>query len=217
METGGPRVGVLTRPLGGYGEPVGAADHERRTADHEERAAADRAAEAAWSRGDEIALRRAWDQFGTLIHTYCVRALGDRELAADCTQETFLGAWRARARYDLERGALAAWLLGIARHKVLDARRRSARVPVAQADDGGRLPDAESDHQEELSDRLLLAHALETLSTRAREVIELAFYSDLTQVEIAKRLGLPLGTVKSDMRRGLQRLRAYLEEMGTRA
>jgi RNA polymerase sigma-70 factor (ECF subfamily) len=210
VETGGQRVSVLTRPLGGYGERVGAADHERR-------AAADRAAETAWSRGDESALRLAWDQFGTLIHTYCVRALGDRDLAADCTQETFLSAWRARTRYDLERGALAAWLLGIARHKVLDARRRSARVPVVQVDDGGRLPGAESDHQEELSDRLLLAHALETLPTRAREVIELAFYSDLTQVEIAKRLALPLGTVKSDMRRGLQRLRAYLEEMGTRA
>jgi RNA polymerase sigma-70 factor (ECF subfamily) len=62
-----------------------------------------------------------------------------------------------------------------------------------------------------LSDRMLVAHALETLSPRARSVVELAFYSDLTQTQIAEKLALPLGTVKSDMRRALQRLRTHLE------
>ncbi len=62
-----------------------------------------------------------------------------------------------------------------------------------------------------LADRLLVAHALDALSPRARQVVELAFYSDLTQTEIAARLDLPLGTVKSDMRRALQRLRTHLE------
>ena len=72
-------------------------------------------------------------------------------------------------------------------------------------------------YDEQLADRLLIAHALEALSPRARSVVELAFYSDLTQTEIAATTGLPLGTVKSDLRRGLQRLRSHLEGGGENA
>ena len=193
----------------GYRGPVGAVDDDAR-------AQADAAVAKAWVTGDPAALRLAWDQFGSLVFTYCVRALGDRELAADCTQETFLGAWRSRERFELDRGSLAGWLMGIAKFKVLDAYRAAPRVPTPQAppsdDAPGRPEVAVSEGEtDQLADRLLVAHALDELSPRARQVIELAFYSDLTQTEIAERLDLPLGTVKSDMRRGLQRLRLHLE------
>jgi RNA polymerase sigma-70 factor (ECF subfamily) len=176
------------------------------------RPAADVAVEQAWALGDESALRRAWEQFGTLVFTYCSRALGDREAAADCTQETFVSAWRSRERFDPDRGTFPAWLLAIARYRTLDAFRTGARVPTPGLADGeveraepGPGPD------DGLADRLLVAHALQSLSPRARQVVELAFWSDLTQVDIAAKLGLPLGTVKSDMRRALLRLRTHLE------
>ena len=179
------------------------------TAEEEGRAAADAAAEAAWVQGHGDALQRCYQQFGTLVFTYCVRALGDRDRAADCTQETFVGAWRSRDRFDPAKGTLAGWLIGIARYKVVDAQRATGRTPTPVEDP----PEAEvaSAPTDQLGDQLLVAHALETLSPRARQVVELAFYSDLTQTQIAERLSLPLGTVKSDMRRALVRLRAELE------
>jgi RNA polymerase sigma-70 factor (ECF subfamily) len=183
--------------------------------DEQSRAAADLAAADAWSVGGEAALEHAWRQFGTLVFTYCVRALGDRELAADCTQETFLGAWRSRDTYDPARGSLAAWLLGIARFKVLDARRASSRMAMPVADDQLAVGRAGDDVElDRLGDQLLLAHALDGLAPRPRQVLELAFYSDLTQTQIAEKLALPLGTVKSDLRRSLRWLREHLGDQG---
>ncbi|MGD9703308.1 MAG: RNA polymerase sigma factor [Acidimicrobiia bacterium] len=172
--------------------------------------AADDAVAARWVAGDDAALRLAYEQFGTLIFTFCSRALADQGAAADCTQETFISAWRSRDGYDPARGSLAGWLIGIARFKVRDAYRAAPRVPVP-SDDAAREEAGEDPDDDRLADRLLIAHALETLSPRARSVVELAFYSDLTQTEIAEKTGLPLGTVKSDLRRGLQRLRFHLE------
>jgi RNA polymerase sigma-70 factor (ECF subfamily) len=173
-------------------------------------------ASRAWSAGESTALRAAWDAYGRLVFTYCRRALGDDERAADCTQETFVSAWRARDRFDPAKGTLAGWLLGIARHRVLDAYRAAPRVPVP-VEEVSMPSGAEASRPDPdlLVDRLLIAHALEALPTAAREVVELAFYSDLTQAEIADRLGLPLGTVKSHMRRALRRLRTHLEGGGT--
>ena len=181
------------------------------------REAADDAVAARWVAGDDAALRLAYEQFGTLIFTFCSRALVDRGAAADCTQETFLSAWRSRDRYDPRHGSLAGWLMGIARFKVLDAYRAAPRVPVPSDDAAGNEATAGDPYDEQLADRLLIAHALEALSPRARSVVELAFYSDLTQTEIAETTGLPLGTVKSDLRRGLQRLRSHLEGGGENA
>jgi RNA polymerase sigma-70 factor (ECF subfamily) len=167
-------------------------------------------AEQAWLAGDDRALRAAWDQYGKLVYTYCARQLSDREAASDCTQETFVSAWRSRERFDPTKGTLASWLLGIARYRVLDQYRSSSRLPLPTSDaDLGEAP--RPDEAAAVADRLLVAHALEHLPARARRVVELAFYSELSQTEIAERLDLPLGTVKSDMRRALQRLRGHLE------
>jgi RNA polymerase sigma factor (sigma-70 family) len=176
------------------------------------RAAADAAAADAWLRGDEDALKVAWDRFARLVFSYCCRSLRDRDRAAECTQDTFVSAWRSRSRFDPAKGTLAAWLVGIARYKVLDSHRSAQRHPVPVEADTLDAGDAVDEaHGDRLADQLLVAHALESLSPRARAVVELAFYSDLTQVEIAERLDLPLGTVKSDMRRALLRLRGHLE------
>lgn len=170
------------------------------TADHDEELA------AAWLAGTDDAMRRLWDRYGTLVHTFCVRALYDRDAAADCTQETFVSAWRSRDRFDPARGSLAGWLLGIARHRVHDAYRATARTPVPHDD----LPPERvraADEPEALVRRLLLADALDSLDERPRKALQLAYYDGLSQTEIADRLGVPLGTVKSDMRRALIRLR----------
>jgi RNA polymerase sigma-70 factor (ECF subfamily) len=178
---------------------------------------ADLVAEA-FARGDERALRRAYDRHGALVYSFCRRSLVDEEAAKDVTQETFVAAWRSRERFDRSRGSLAGWLLGIARFKVLDEYRADARRPSPVDDVDGSGARAFGDGRpnrpeaaEALADRLLLADALTSLPDRPRGVIELAFYQDLTQQQIADKLGLPLGTVKSDLRRGLQRLRRQLE------
>jgi RNA polymerase sigma-70 factor (ECF subfamily) len=190
--------------------------------DASDRAGREIAAESAWVEGTDDALRLAWDAFGSLVFTYCSRALRDPDRAADCAQETFVSAWRSRERYDPTKGSLAGWLTGIARFRVLDAHRAAARTPlpvddpavdaaVGAGDAAAGAAAAEPPVADLLADRLLVAHALEALAPRPRQVVELAFYSDLTQAEIAARLDLPLGTVKSDMRRALQRLRSHLE------
>lgn len=176
-----------------------------------ERAVADADVAERWARGDDDALRLAYEQFGSLVFTFCVRALGDRHAAADCVQETFVSAWRSRERFDPTRGTLAGWLMGITRHRVLDTQRSRARRPMPSAELEHAPGPAAAGSDDQLAERLLVAHALSTLEDRARTVVELAYYSDLTHSEIATRTGLPLGTVKSDLRRGLQRLRAHLE------
>ena len=181
--------------------------------DPAERDAADAAVAVRWVDGDPEALRLAYDQFGSLVFTYCARSLVDRDAAADCAQETFVSAWKSRDGFDPARGSLSAWLLGIARYRVLDAYRRAARTPLPS----GELPVPQSESEagvaseDQLADRLLIARALDSLQPRVRQVVELAFYSDLTQTAIAAQTGIPLGTVKSDLRRGLERLRAELE------
>lgn len=172
----------------------------------------DLAAEAAWTAEGPDALRVAYESFGSLLFTYCLRSLGDREVAADCVQETLVSAWRSRERFDPQRGPLVAWLIGIARYRVLDARRSANRVPAPTEEVHGDAPgDGRPDDTDRLADRLLLARALESLAPRQRSVVELAFWSDLSQTEIAAKLDLPLGTVKSDMRRSLLRLRVEVE------
>jgi RNA polymerase sigma-70 factor (ECF subfamily) len=190
----------------GYGARV-ATGHDDDAPD-----AADDVVASAWVAGDESAVRLAWERYGSLVFTYCCRSLADRGAAADAVQETFVSAWRSRDRFDPHIGTLPAWLLGIARYRVLDAYRRAARTPATGGVDAlADQPDADRPTPDVLADRLLVARALETLGPRARQVVSLAFYSDLTQTEIASKLDLPLGTVKSDMRRALQRLRTHLE------
>ncbi len=134
------------------------------------------------------------------------------------TQDVFVSAWQARHQFDPERGALGAWLVGIAKRRIIDHVRREQRHTSRRADgsDETQLESLPSeDRTEERVDRIVqrteVAQALATLPERPREVIGLAYVHGLTHHEIAERTGIPLGTIKSDIRRGLLALRDQLE------
>lgn len=166
--------------------------------------------ELQFSRGDEAALKAAYDAHGDLIYTYCRRSLG-ADAARDVTQEVFLAAWRAAERFDTQRGSLAGWLMGIAKNKVIDHLRAGGRrVSTVGGADVSEIS-VGTEEAGALADRLLVSDAIASLSGRSREVVELAFFEDLTHAQIAERTQLPLGTIKSDIRRGLARMRRHLE------
>jgi RNA polymerase sigma-70 factor (ECF subfamily) len=109
---------------------------------------------------------------------------------------------------------LAAWLVGITKNKIVDKYRKDGRrVPEVYNDDGSRVERVPDDQSpiDRLANKLLITEALATLPDRPRRIVELAFYQDLTHEQIAEQTDVPLGTVKSDIRRGLARLRRYLE------
>src|SRR5918995_7543725 len=161
-----------------------------------------------WTAGDRDALRMAFDEWGGAIHTYLARRLPDGE-AADATQEVFVAAWRARDQFDPQRGGLAQWLFGIARNTCVAFHRRRARVPEPTAE--VPVVSALRPDDDDLADRLLLLGALDHLPERQLRVLRASFMEDWTNAEVAERLGLPLGTVKSDIRPGLLTLPAHLE------
>lgn len=166
------------------------------------------AAEVAFAEGDSGALERAYEAYGPMVYTMCRRALG-ADLAADATQEVFVSAWRARTQFDVRRGSLGGWLAGITKYRIVDVlRSRQRQVVVGEIDLASTTGPSGVD---EMLDRVLLADALERLPAASKRLIELAFFEHLTHAEIAERCALPLGTVKSDIRRGLARLRRHME------
>lgn len=160
--------------------------------------------------GDPEALRSAFDRWSPLVYTLALRSLADVTDAEEVTQRTFVEAWRSRAGYDESRARLGAWLVGIARHAIADAHEQRARIARLQRRIQSLGAD-ESFEEADLAERLLLSDEIERLEPDARTVITLAFYDDLTHGQIAERLGMPLGTVKSHIRRSLHRLRTRLE------
>lgn len=161
--------------------------------------------------GEPGALEDAYRRYGRVVFTFCRRAIGP-DLAEEATQDTFVAAWQASHRFDPERGSLGGWLMGIARHKMNDALRSRQRA-AARLERARLVADpAPAGHDvDALAQRLLLADGLNGLRPEVRELVELAFYSDLTHEQIAEQTGRPLGTVKSQIRRSLGALRRQLE------
>ncbi|MFF2487556.1 RNA polymerase sigma factor [Microbacterium sp. NPDC058062] len=162
--------------------------------------------------GDERALEQIYRRWSPIVFTLALRVLGDRGDAEDVTQKTFVSAWTSRASYDPAKGRLSTWLVTITRRRIadtLDARRR-----VRELHEKLRrfaMSDEPMSSEIDLGDRLLLADEIDRLEPDAQRVVRLAFYDDLTHQQIATRLDMPLGTVKSHIRRSLTRLRDRLE------
>ena len=161
--------------------------------------------------GDDGALEALYGAHGSLVYSYCARLL-DSARAADAAQEVFLAAWKSRARYRPEAGTLPGWLLGIARYKVIDILRADGRQPALMPEPHGSAGDPvfEPGDVASIGERMLVAEAMSSLPERPREMVRLAFFEDLTHAQIAERCDVPLGTVKSDIRRGLEKMRTQL-------
>ncbi|MEU9302433.1 sigma-70 family RNA polymerase sigma factor [Streptomyces sp. NPDC048269] len=169
--------------------------------------------------GDDGCVEAVYQRWRPLVHALARRALGDEREAEDVTQQVFLAAWHGRRGYRPGPGGLGAWLTGITRHKVSDAlrartRRAKAAAAVRACRDLAPHPVAAARPElepEAAVDRVLVLGELARLPPAQQRVVRLAFYGDLTQSQIADRTGLPLGTVKSHMRRALHGLRRSLE------
>lgn len=166
------------------------------------------------ARGDREAFGRFYDHYAPLVFTFAVRLLRDRSAAEDLLQEVFLQVWRQAGSYSQERGSPEAWIITITRSRGIDnlrsIRRRDRRLLPAlepsRADEGGKVESGAVESEA----RLVVPAALAGLPETQRLVLELAYFDGLTQMEIAARLGEPLGTVKTRMRAGLERLRQLL-------
>ena len=168
---------------------------------------------AGFAKGENWALAEAYRRWSPLVHTLSLRALGHPTDAEDVTQQVFIKAWQSRERFDRERGLLPAWLVGITRHAVADkmsARDRDRRLAERTAT-LAPPPTAYSAESDRIADSIVVHSGVAQLGQPQRQILTLAFYDELTHDQIASRLDLPLGTVKSHIRRSLRRLRDHLE------
>lgn len=161
--------------------------------------------------GAPDAVRVVYEQYSAMVYTLAVRALRNTADAEDVTQQVFVNAWRSRSRFDPERAPLAAWLVGITRHAIADVHRRRSRHGTGHLELEEAPELAEPDRTGEIVDQVVVAQALADLGPPQQDVLELAFYQRLTHAEIAARMDMPLGTVKSHINRGLKRMRTRME------
>jgi RNA polymerase sigma-70 factor (ECF subfamily) len=164
---------------------------------------------------DEAALSELYDRYQAAMYGLAMRITNDAGLAQDAVQEAFVGVWRNAARYAQGRASVRTWMLSIAHHRAIDiVRRRRAVSPlpeIEEANEALTAPDVWPEVARAADARAVRA-ALDMLPDAQRQAIELAYFSGLTQTEIAERENVPLGTVKSRVRLGLGALRRAMEE-----
>lgn len=165
--------------------------------------------------GDSKALEELFDRYTPLLYPMVLRIVRSPSDAEDTLQEVWLQVWKRVATFDPKRGAVAAWLVMLARSRALDryrsvASRRNAEGRVDAAPEATAGDASTSAAQRQLSERVV--NALAQLAPQQRQVIEIAYFEGLSQAEISKRLNAPLGTVKSWTRQGLQRLRELVPQ-----
>jgi RNA polymerase sigma factor (sigma-70 family) len=163
--------------------------------------------------GDDRALAALYDRFGRVAYGLAYRILRDQALAEDAVQEGFLAVWRSAQGYQRERSKAATWILTLVHRRAVDLvrredRRRTEALDLAQEPASGSV-----DEEAGLRDRRLAVQAaLQRLPDDQRQALELAYYGGYTQSELAERLGVPLGTIKSRMFAGLARLRELVPD-----
>jgi RNA polymerase sigma factor (sigma-70 family) len=162
------------------------------------------------------ALDTLYDRYRTMAFGIARRITADDVLAEDVVQDAFLGVWRSADRYVAGKGTVRGWLLSIVHHRAIDAIRRRKPASELPVETEGeltpeplRMPDVWGEVSGRL-DRAAILTAVAALPPAQREAIDLAYFGGLTQVEIAARTGVPLGTVKSRVRLGLLALRQSL-------
>lgn len=175
-----------------------------------------RAAMQRLAEGDRSALEWVYQATSAKLFGICLRILGDRGEAEDALQDVYVSLWQRAKTYDPDRASPISWLAIIARNRAVDRLRkgkiRRGSVPVEEASE---LPD-----KQPLADAILesgersarIHHCLGTLEERQQDAIRTAFFDGTTYAELAERRAVPLGTMKSWVRRGLARLKRCLEE-----
>jgi RNA polymerase sigma-70 factor (ECF subfamily) len=167
--------------------------------------------------GDRRSFETLYDRFSGILFSTCYRVLNNQEAAEDTLQDVFIQIWEKAPFYDPARGKPLSWAVTLTRNKAIDRLRSAQRrqrlqenlqsesETLDQFDDGSSLDAVTS-----VETSKLVRAAITQLSNDQREAIELAFFSSLTQMEIAERLNVPLGTVKARIRRGMVKLRDVL-------
>jgi RNA polymerase sigma-70 factor (ECF subfamily) len=170
---------------------------------------------AAIGKGDrERALPELYRRYERRIYGLGVHLLGDQGLAEELVQETFLRVWRTADRFDVARGSASSFIFAIARRLAIDLWRRPSSRPFHPEVEPDAAPDPAIDH---LLLQLAVRDALDSLSEAHRQVLELSFHTDLTQAQVAARLGISLGTVKSRTYHAVRALHRIVDERGIHA
>lgn len=165
--------------------------------------------------GDSAAFEELYRRYARSVLGIALRRTGDRGRAEDATQDTFTSIWRSASRYDPSRGRAAAWLYTVARNAIVDGLRRRPDPTVADPPDIPARDPGPADVAESEWVSWRVHRALEMLPEHERSLVELAYWSGMSQSEIAEYVGLPLGTVKTRTRAALGRLAVELEgELG---
>ena len=164
------------------------------------------------AQGDLEALRHLYRSFERPLYSLGVRWLRDPELAEELVQEVILRVWRRAVNFGPDRGSAGSWIFGVARNVAADLSRSARRLPVPVPDP---LPEqAQADDEDAALAAWQVERALQVLPEDQQLVIRLAYGRQMTHSEIAEHLGIPLGTVKTRMYKGLKRLAGELEKMG---
>ncbi|MFN0165226.1 MAG: sigma-70 family RNA polymerase sigma factor [Bryobacteraceae bacterium] len=169
--------------------------------------------------GDESALGSLYDQSSGLVYSVALRILGRPEDAEEVTLDVFTQVWRSAGAFDAARGSVPAWLITLTRSRAIDRLRSQARRgqfeelndPPPDAAASGPSPEEATFSRQQ---QVLVQGALGCLAPEQREVIQLAYFSGLSHSELAERLGLPVGTVKTRIRLGMMKLRESLSLLG---
>ncbi len=169
------------------------------------------------ARGDREAFSRLYDMYSTVAYSLAVRIVRDRELAADVVQDAFVTVWNQAATFNASRGQPSSWILTLTHHKAVDMVRREQRRRAEPLEGAGELVDSAPAVEEAAWQgvaREQVRAAMQKLPDPHREVLELAYFAGFSQSELAERLSLPLGTVKSRTFAAMTTLRQLLSESG---